>query len=166
MPSTTEQRFLSGSYAAVPDETTVVDLVVDTAPPFVPSGRYSRIGPTPAGNRRRPYKRSTGDGMLHPITVDSGSAVSYRDRWVKRYSASARLGTERVDGPPLTGRHTSPTRTAWCNGRTMSLDEGGPADELDNELDSVRRPPWPPYASLDASPLASTAPGSAGRSER
>src|SRR5689334_19805290 len=74
-PATTASRWLSGIYAPVHEELTVLDLpVVGELPPEL-DGRYLRNGPNPVGDvDPATYHWFTGDGMVHGIRLRDGRA--------------------------------------------------------------------------------------------
>src|SRR5436189_74518 len=98
MPRSTDDPYLAGNYAPVPDETSITDLPVEGEIPRDLHGQYLQIGPNPIGNPARPYVWSEADGMVHALTVSPGRAPSYRNRWVITAHASRLLGTEPVPG--------------------------------------------------------------------
>jgi carotenoid cleavage dioxygenase len=139
MTTTSEYPFLSGNYAPVPDETTIVDLPVEGVLPAALSGRYVRIGPNPIGNVAQPYDWTSADGMVHAVALHAGRALSYRNRWIRTDPTSHKLGSEAVPGPRPPATDTSTTNIIGFGERIYSLAEGALAYELSPDLDTVRR---------------------------
>ena len=99
MRPATDYPFLSGNYAPVHDETIITDLAVLGALPRALSGQYLRIGPNPMGCTPVSHDWTTAEGMVHAITLRSGRALSYRNRWIRTDGAARKLGLEPVPGP-------------------------------------------------------------------
>jgi carotenoid cleavage dioxygenase len=120
-------HFLSGAYAPIHDEVSVVDLAVEGQIPRELHGTYLRIGPNPiAPADPETHHWFAGDGMVHAITIEDGRA-RYGNRWIRTDRAAALLG-ERPPGeqPP----DVIPVDTAVANtglvahaGRTLALFE-------------------------------------------
>lgn len=139
MARPTENPFLVGNFAPVADETTITGLVVDGTIPASLAGAYLRIGPNPIGNAPEPYDWALGDGMVHAVTLQPGSAASYRNRWVKTAAASTRLGTEPVPGPRPDGVDRSNANVIAFGRRLLALGDGALPYELTTGLDTIRR---------------------------
>jgi carotenoid cleavage dioxygenase-like enzyme len=130
-----EDPFLSGNYAPVTDETTIVGLPVTGTLPATLEGRFLRVGPNPAGNPCRPYDWCTADGMVHEVRLHGGRA-SYRNRWITTPRVAARLGLDPVAGGCAA---TAPNaRVVEVGGRLWCPVPDAPPYELDADLRTVR----------------------------
>jgi len=120
--TTTTSPWLTGNFAPVTEEVTVVDLEVTGALPDGLDGRYVRNGPNPRGEvDPATYHWFTGNGMVHGVRLRDGRAEWYRNRWT---------GVDGVDGPN--------TNVVAQGGRTWAIVESGPSPvELTDELDPV-----------------------------
>jgi carotenoid cleavage dioxygenase len=93
-------RYLVGNFAPVQDELTVTDLPVEGAIPPELNGRLLRNGPNPIAPDAANYHWFTGDGMLHSVELRGGTAVAYRNRWVRTDQVCALLGERPPAGQP------------------------------------------------------------------
>jgi carotenoid cleavage dioxygenase len=135
----TENPFLTGNYAPVPDEATIVDLAVDGALPADLNGRYLRIGPNPYAPPEGTYHWFLGDGMVHGIELREGKANWYRNRWVRTSVISQAEGSEPVGGPAPPMYDASNTHVLSHAGRVLALTEGAIPYELSPDLETRRR---------------------------
>lgn len=130
--------YLSGNFAPVTDETTVVDLeVVGSIPPEL-DGRYIRTGPNPFVTDGDNYHWFVGDGMVHGVALGAGRAHWYRNRWVRSPEASAFLGEPPV--PTAAGglfRGNGNTNVLAHGGRILAFEEMSCPYELDRDLGTV-----------------------------
>ena len=96
--TSTASRYLSGNFAPVAEEVTVVDLpVVGTLPPEL-NGRYLRNGPNPIAEvDPATHHWFLGDGMVHGICLREGRAEWYRNRYVGSSAVSAARGLPDID---------------------------------------------------------------------
>jgi carotenoid cleavage dioxygenase-like enzyme len=108
---------LTGAYAPVDEERTLLELEVHGAIPPELRGTYVRNGPNPRGASPAWF---AGEGMLHGVRLENGAARWYRNRWMKN-----------VRGP-----NTSVVRHA---GRILALVEAALPVEVGGELETVGR---------------------------
>ena len=132
---------LAGNNAPVADETHVVPTEVRGAIPADLAGRFLRNGPNPrTGWSSHLYD---GDGMVHAIALDGGTARWYRNRYVRtplyghpgasRFALAFDRATGRIDHRVTTAN----THVVHHAGRTLALEEGGFPYELTADLDTV-----------------------------
>ncbi|MGH2829541.1 MAG: carotenoid oxygenase family protein [Actinomycetota bacterium] len=81
-PAHEDNPYLAGIYAPVHQEVVAEDLEVVGEIPHDLNGVYIRNGPNPAFAPRGRYHWFDGDGMLHAVRFQNGSA-SYRNRWIR-----------------------------------------------------------------------------------
>src|SRR5712691_69563 len=98
LQSPAQSPFLTGGFAPVQDELTIVDLPVRGEIPREIAGVYMRNGPNPAYPPLAYAYPFDGDGMIHALYFDNGR-VSYRNRFVM----TAGLKAERRAGRALYG---------------------------------------------------------------
>jgi carotenoid cleavage dioxygenase-like enzyme len=108
---------LTGAYAPVHEERTLLELEVDGAIPPELRGTYVRNGPNPRGSSPAWF---AGEGMLHGVRLESGVACWYRNRWMKN----------------LRGPNTAVVRHG---GRVLALVEAALPVEVDGEFETVGR---------------------------
>ncbi len=109
---------LTGAYAPVKEERTLCDLeVIGEIPPGM-RGTYVRNGPNPRGGSSPAW--FAGEGMLHAVRLEAGSAKWYRSRW---------MHTERAPNTSVVGH----------SGRILALVETQLPIEVDAELETVGR---------------------------
>ena len=136
---TTTAPHLLGNYAPVPDEITVTELPVTGAVPPELSGWYLRNGPNPREAASAHW--FLGDGMVHGVRLERGTAVSYRNRWVRTstFTHGARLHDERSDLGLTAG--VANTHVVRHAGRTLALVESSYPYELNcqagHELETI-----------------------------
>jgi len=132
-------KWLSGVYAPVHDELTVLDLPVVGTLPADLDGRYLRNGPNPVDAvDPTTYHWFTGDGMVHGIRLRDGRAEWYRNRWVRSTSVSAALGEDAKPGARHGGMDTANTNVIGLGGRTYAIVEAGARPvELTDELETI-----------------------------
>lgn len=128
--------FLEGPYAPVVDELSVENLAVTGALPVELDGVYLRIGPNPAAPPDpSSYHWFTGDGMVHAVRLENGTARWYRNRYIR----SKRVG-EALHVPPAPGPRRGQSDTVNTNilghaGKLLALVEaGGNPVEFDIDL--------------------------------
>ncbi|GAC1601970.1 MAG: carotenoid oxygenase family protein [Acidimicrobiales bacterium] len=140
MVDKTENRYLQGNYAPVPNEVTATDLPVTGRIPPALEGRYLRNGPNPV-NPPEPaaYHWFTGDGMVHGIRLRDGKAEWYRNRWVRSAAVATALGEAVRPGPVHAGMDfAANTNVIGHSGQTLAIVEGGGRPyALDYELETV-----------------------------
>jgi carotenoid cleavage dioxygenase len=76
------QQWLTGANEPVHDELDVADLEVEGELPAGLQGAYLRNGPNPQFDPVGRYHLFDGDGMLHGVYLQDGTA-RYRNRWVE-----------------------------------------------------------------------------------
>jgi carotenoid cleavage dioxygenase len=135
----TGSRWLSGLYAPVHEELTVLDLPVVGELPRELDGRYLRNGPNPVATPDpATYHWFTGDGMVHGIRLRDGRAEWYRNRWVRSTAVSTALGEAPRPGERHGGMETANTNVIGLAGRTYAIVEAGARPvELAAELDTI-----------------------------
>jgi carotenoid cleavage dioxygenase len=138
-----ENRYLTGNFAPVRDELTVLDLPVEGAIPPALRGRLLRNGPNPIGPDPASYHWFTGDGMLHAIELRDGKAVSYRNRWVRTDGAAAALGEQPLPAQPddvfVGGTSKANTHVVAHAGKILALVEVCLPTEVRPDLSTVGR---------------------------
>ena len=139
-------QFLSGEFAPLRAEHTAFDLPVTGTLPEQLTGRYLRNGPNPVADvDPDTYNWFTGDGMVHGIALDAGTARWYRSRWVDSEATTAALADRGIHRTPPDGAGRSFLRGPGANtnvigfgGRTLALVEAGlGCAELGTELDTL-----------------------------
>lgn len=136
-------HYLSGNFAPVADELTVADLEVEgTIPPEL-TGRYVRNGPNPIAPDPDSYHWFLGNGMLHQVELRDGTAVAYRNRWVRTDEAAGLLGEPVIGGQPddvfIGGGNAANTHVVHHAGRTLALVEVCLPTEVRPDLSTVGR---------------------------
>jgi len=118
--------WLQAGYAPVSDEVDAVDLVVEGALPTELSGLYVRNGSNPRTGESPHW--FLGDGMVHGLRLDAGTATSYANRYVRTplYAASAGFGA----GVPGGEASQSNVSAIWHGGRLLTSGEVGYPYEL------------------------------------
>lgn len=143
--------FLSGPYRPVTDELDVAPLQVSGALPPSLNGSFLRNGPNPMFPPAGEYHIFDGDGMLHEVALDGGTA-RYRNRWIRSrgLEAERRAGTSlyggmanaQFPGPEVVGdagaiKNVANTNVLRHAGRILCLWEGGRPTVVTPELDTV-----------------------------
>jgi carotenoid cleavage dioxygenase-like enzyme len=137
---TVANPYLQGNYGPVTSEVTVTDLSVTGSLPGSLNGRYLRNGPNPITSPDpATYHWFTGDGMVHGIRIEEGSARWYRNRWVRSGEVAAALGESPHPGPIVDGMDFSPNTNVIVHaGRTYAIVEAGARPyELTDLLETV-----------------------------
>jgi carotenoid cleavage dioxygenase len=143
--------FLTGLYAPVLDEVDAHDLQVTGRIPPQLSGVYMRNGANPQFSPSGRYHWFDGDGMVHAVYLDGGTA-RYKNRWVE----TPGLLHERAAGQSLFGgilnfqfppaelleecgvfKNAANTNIVTHAGKYLGLWEGGWPCEITRELDTV-----------------------------
>ncbi len=132
--------YLSGNFAPVTAELAVENpLPVDGTIPPTLEGMYLRNGPNPAAvPDPTSYHWSEGHGMVHAVGIRNGTAVSYRNRWVRTRKLAAEIGSVAPPGPaePLDGPVNA--NVVWHAGRLMALGGSGFPHLITPDLDTLR----------------------------
>jgi len=137
--TTTTNRYLTGNFAPVPDETTVFDLEVTGSIPDALAGRYIRTGPNPLAADAASYHWFSGDGMLHGVDLRGGGARWYRNRYVRSPEVAAHFGEP--DVPRDAGgwyQGSGNTNVFHHAGKIWAITEGSLPYEITPDLDTVR----------------------------
>jgi carotenoid cleavage dioxygenase len=139
--SMTSNEYLERGYAPVAEEVTLdrAELEVRGRLPEALRGRYLRIGPNPVGTPPSPYHWFLGDGMVHGIELDGGTATAYRNRWVRTAPVTAALGEPPADGPAQPMYDSSNTNVVGFAGQILALTEGCYPYVLDAGLETLGR---------------------------
>jgi carotenoid cleavage dioxygenase-like enzyme len=143
--------FLTGLYAPVHREVDAHDLQVTGQIPPQLSGVYMRNGANPQFDPSGRYHWFDGDGMVHAVYLDGGTA-RYKNRWVE----TPGLAHERTAGHSLFGgilnfqfppaelldecgvfKNAANTNIVTHAGKYLGLWEGGWPCEITRELDTV-----------------------------
>jgi len=143
--------FLTGLYAPVHREVDAHDLQVTGQIPPQLSGIYMRNGANPQFDPSGRYHWFDGDGMVHAVYLDGGTA-RYKNRWVE----TPGLLHERTAGQSLFGgilnfqfppaelldecgvfKNAANTNIVTHAGKYLGLWEGGWPCEITRELDTV-----------------------------
>ncbi|WP_436795057.1 carotenoid oxygenase family protein [Actinospongicola halichondriae] len=138
---TSENSYLAGNFAPLPDEVTAFDLpVVQGQLPPELSGRYLRIGPNPVAAEAEGYHWFTGTGMVHGIRLDGGRAEWYRSRFVRAGGILEQQGWDDPGGPAGVMQGAVNTNVIGLAGRTFACVEAGSNPiELSDELETIGR---------------------------
>ncbi|MTE15264.1 carotenoid oxygenase family protein [Nocardia aurantiaca] len=131
----TAPAHLTGNYAPVTDEITVHELPCTGTIPEELTGWYLRNGPNPHTMASKHW--FLGDGMVHGVRIESGRAVSYRNRWVRTSTF-----TDGATGRNAQGRRdftagVANTHVIRHAGRTFALVESSFPYELTCDLDTL-----------------------------
>lgn len=132
--TSTDQFFLRGNYAPVPDELTEFDLPVEGAIPTELDGWYLRNGPNP---RQASAHWFVGDGMIHGIRLEGGRAAWYRNRWVRTESFEHDFPVYNADGTRNLRSSVANTHVVNHAGKTLALVESSLPYEITNDLETV-----------------------------
>lgn len=113
--------WLQGNFAPVDDELDVAALEVRGSLPPDLVGHYVKNGSNPPRSDSPHW--FFGDGMVHAVTLDSGAATSYRNRWVRTdlFVAGAGFG----EGVPGGGNSQSNVSAIWHGGQLLTSGEVG-----------------------------------------
>ena len=131
-----EPFHLRGNFAPVSEELTVADLdVVGSIPPEL-SGLYARNGANPATGESEHW--FLGNGMIHGVRLEGGSARWYRNRYV-RTPLLENPETSRISATGEVDYLASAANTHLIRhaGRIMALEEGAFPYLLDGELETL-----------------------------
>ncbi len=126
---------LRGNYAPVLTEVTALDLPIEGAVPPELRGRYMRNGPNPRTGQSPHW--FVGDGMLHGVELHDGTAVWYRNRWVRTRAFLEDTLTARPDGERDLTVGRANTHVIAHAGRIFALVESSFPTEVTRELKTV-----------------------------
>ena len=145
------QPMLRGAFVPVDVERDDANLRVTGSLPAGLTGTFMRNGPNPMFEPRGRYHMFDGDGMLHAITFEDGTA-RYRNRWIRTAALAAEeragrslyggLGEMHLPGPDEVGdaggiKNPANTNIVRHAGRYLALWEGGLPTEVGPDLATV-----------------------------
>ncbi len=124
---TTDAWWLQGNFAPVTREVEAFDLeVVAGAIPPTLRGLYVRNGSNPQSGDSTHW--FFGDGMVHGVKLEDGTAAWYRNRYVRTALYESRTGFG--EGPPGGAANQSNVSAIWHGGRLLTSGEVGLPFEL------------------------------------
>ena len=129
--------YLEGNFAPVSEEVTAFDLPVEGAIPPQLRGLYLRNGPNPKPGRGDPGHWFLGDGMVHGVRLENGSAAWYRNRWVRSRTFEEDAQLVQEDGSVDFTVAAANTNVIGHAGRIFALVESSFPTELTGELDTL-----------------------------
>ncbi|GAA1878099.1 carotenoid oxygenase family protein [Streptantibioticus ferralitis] len=136
---TTTAPHLLGNFAPVPDELTVTELRVTGSIPPELTGWYLRNGPNPREAASQHW--FLGDGMVHGVRLEGGTAVSYRNRWVQTATLTRGARARDEQGNLDLTAGVANTHVVRHAGRTLALVESSYPYELNcqpgHELETI-----------------------------
>jgi carotenoid cleavage dioxygenase len=140
VPYSPSNPYLEGPFAPVASEVTETQLRVSGHIPRELNGILTRIGPNPMQvENPATYHWFLGDGMVHGLRLQDGTALWYRNRWVGTDSVNRRLGRPLAAGSRRGTADVVNTNIIGHNGRLWALVEAGALPvELDSELNTIR----------------------------
>lgn len=140
-PKSGKNFYLEGPYAPVPEERFDTELAVDGSLPPALDGLFAQIGPNPMQVRNpATHHWFLGDGMVHGLRLEGGTARWYRNRWVGTDRVNRDLGRPKVPGARSGIFDVVNTNVFSHAGSIWATVEAGPAPaELDNELNTIGR---------------------------
>jgi carotenoid cleavage dioxygenase-like enzyme len=128
--------YMQGNFLPTDTEATFENLEVIGEVPAALSGHFLRNGPNPT--KGDPGHWFFGDGMLHAVRLENGSAISYRNRFIKTPSY---LGEEvemvSSDGKMNRYATTANTHIVEHAGKLLALAESAFPVEVTRDLDTV-----------------------------
>ncbi len=144
LPEPEAHVFLAGINAPVDSEVTESDLEVTGDIPAELNGRYIRIGPNPL---EPPHTAShhwfLGDGMVHGVALGDGTALWYRNRWIRSNAVSEALGEPPAPGKRHPRSDTVNTNVLGHAGSSWAVVEaGGYPVRIDDELNTIAHDPF------------------------
>ena len=127
--------YLEGNFGPVFDEVTEFDLRVTGSIPPSLSGRYLRTGSNPPTGTSPHW--FAGDGMVHGVRLDAGTAAWYRNRYVQttKHVKGLDAGDPEVFADPTAG--SGNTSVQAHAGRIWALEELHLPYELTPELETI-----------------------------
>jgi carotenoid cleavage dioxygenase len=140
-PARIENPYMTGNFAPVERESTLLDLEVEGELPKDLNGLLLRNGPNPAGAVDDKHHWFIGDAMLHAIAFENGRARSYRNRWVRTEQLQQKLGLQAAKTSPYQTpiQGSGNVNVIQHAGRILALPEVGLPYELDRELSTLRQ---------------------------
>ena len=136
--------YLIGLNQPMTEEKTIESLIVVGEIPRELDGRYMRIGPNPVfAPDPNSYHWFTGEGMAHGVRIKNGTALWYRNRWVRSNIVSKSLGEEPALGARSPTSDNANTNIIGIDGRTFAIVEAGAFPvELEDGLDTLKHNPF------------------------
>ena len=136
--------YLIGLNQPMTEEKTIESLIVVGEIPRELDGRYMRIGPNPVfAPDPNSYHWFTGEGMAHGVRIKNGTALWYRNRWVRSNIVSKSLGEEPALGARNPRADNANTNIIGIDGRTFAIVEAGAFPvELEDGLDTLKHNPF------------------------
>lgn len=132
-----DNPILQGNFAPVPQEREEVALEIIGTLPKSLNGTLLRTGPNPIDPGPN-HHWFTGDGMLHAIRLEDGSARTYRNRWVRTDSIQEKLGHAAAPGVRLPIQGSGNVNVISHGGRVLALSEIGLSWEMTTNLETIR----------------------------
>src|SRR5271154_3982215 len=118
--------FLSGNFAPVQEEVTILDLPVEGNIPQEMEGRFVRIGPNPISTPKDSYHWFIGTGMVHGLRLKNGCAKWYRNRYVMSKDVVKARACSPLPGPKRRFNNTPVnTNVLAIGGDLLALVEAG-----------------------------------------
>ena len=117
--------FRLGVHAPMREELTLLDLAGTGSIPAGLNGRYLKMGANPVAPGGPGHHWFLGDGMVHGIAIENGTARWYRNRWIGSRPAAASLGRPAAPGPRRGRSDTVNTNVVEIGGRTFAVVEAG-----------------------------------------
>ena len=127
---------LRGNFAPVKDQVSAENLEVEGSVPPELRGLYLRNGANPVTGRSEHW--FLGQGMVHGIRLEEGSAAWYRNRYVKTpYLDNPEMQRISAEGEVDHTASAANTHVIGHHGKILALEEGSFPCELDGKLETV-----------------------------
>jgi carotenoid cleavage dioxygenase-like enzyme len=122
----------------VADETTITALRVTGKLPTALTGQYIRIEPYRLDTQGHPGDFASRDALIHAVTLETGRATSYRNRWITTGAATQQLAVEPTSGPRPVDDEVVAANIVTFGNSVLAFSDGALAYELDVRRDTVR----------------------------
>ncbi|MDD9941593.1 MAG: carotenoid oxygenase family protein [Myxococcales bacterium] len=134
-----DNPFLQGNFAPVPEESTLEHLPVEGTLPKALRGQLLRNGPNPTKLDDPDYHWFTGDAMLHAVAIEDGRATHYRNRWIRTPQFQEATGRAAANSgvQPLPLQGNGNVNVIGHAGRILALPEVGLPFEMTADLETV-----------------------------